>query len=230
MKIKLASKKIGAFLGAALSLTLANGEETVPVGWLEASPKLVRAGTYPNLEWEINYPVVENLVTVPPDNTIVPLQELTMKVRILGASFQYSATQYLYTQLWYKKNNGSWQNLWYGKQNQVNPSEVRYQTTVRADDTLYFGARGYRSGWLPFYYSTDDSPNMIVLKDGDSVPSSRPAFYQGSIESFLQPYLDDNRVIDIGPRDVIILYELGQTNPSSSGFDMQDLVALITFE
>ena len=36
--------------------------------------------------------------------------------------------------------------------------------------------------------------------------------------------------VKIGNRDLILLMELGQTNPNNSGFDLQDLVVLVTFE
>jgi hypothetical protein len=70
-----------------------------------------------------------------------------------------------------------------------------------------------------------------MLKDGDKVPQTTPAFQQGKIETFLKPYLSlDGRTVRIGNRDLIILVELGQTNPANSGFDLQDLVLLVTFE
>jgi hypothetical protein len=36
--------------------------------------------------------------------------------------------------------------------------------------------------------------------------------------------------VKIGDRDLILLMELGQTNINNSGFDLQDLVVLVTFE
>jgi hypothetical protein len=38
------------------------------------------------------------------------------------------------------------------------------------------------------------------------------------------------KTVKIGDRDLILLMELGQTNTTASGFDLQDLVVLVTFE
>ena len=70
-----------------------------------------------------------------------------------------------------------------------------------------------------------------MLKNGDRVPSTVPALNGNSIESFLKPYMNTStKTVQIGDRDLILLMELGQTSPSSSGFDLQDLVVLVTFE
>lgn len=49
---------------------------------------------------------------------------------------------------------------------------------------------------------------------------------QQSIEFFLDPYLDENGNVDLLPNQVLILNELGTTNPASDAYDFQDLVVL----
>ena len=203
----------------------------VPTGTLNVDRNMVRAGVNSQLDWNITYPSgITEIIEIIPPNTIVPKKNLKMKIRVLGASFQQTATKYLPVQAYWSKNNGSWSQLFYGYQTSVRPQDVLVSTNVKANDKINIGGRGYRSGWLPFYHTGGNAPNLVLLTDGDSVPSTVPAFYQANIEDFLAPYLDSNRKINIGERDLIILIELGQTNPSASGFDIQDLVLLVTFE
>jgi hypothetical protein len=70
-----------------------------------------------------------------------------------------------------------------------------------------------------------------MLKNGDRVPTTVPALNGNTIESFLKPYMNSStKTVKIGDRDLILLMELGQTNTNASGFDLQDLVVLVTFE
>ncbi|MEZ5434456.1 MAG: hypothetical protein R3F31_25480 [Verrucomicrobiales bacterium] len=64
----------------------------------------------------------------------------------------------------------------------------------------------------------------------DTPPTTTPLYQQPTLESFLRPYLDDNGNIKIGPMDVIYLMELTHTDRNNGGFDLQDLVILVTFQ
>ncbi|MEM9081340.1 MAG: hypothetical protein AAGC74_11685 [Verrucomicrobiota bacterium] len=202
-----------------------------PTGSLEASPRLVRAGTFPNLDWEINHPEVIDVVTIPPTNEIIPKSDLTMKVRVLGSAVSDSR-RYYDTQLWYKINGGwNWSFLFQGQHLEVDPGEVVLSRVVEENDVIQFGGRYYNRYWQTFFYSGTDTPNVLALKNGEAVPETHaPSYYQSTVESFLAPYLDENRRISIGPRDVILLFELTHTDTTHWGFDMQDLVVLVTFE
>ena len=50
-----------------------------------------------------------------------------------------------------------------------------------------------------------------------------------SLESFIKPYLDANGKVKIGPMDVIVFMELTHTNVNDPGYDLQDMVLLVTF-
>lgn len=204
---------------------------SIPRGTLSANRDLLRVGTKPTLTWQVEFPSeITTLIDIIPPNTIQPKRDVTMRVRVLGASFQQTTTQYLQVQSYWKLNGGSWQTVFDGYQTNVNASKVLVSQTVTKNSRINFGARGYRSGWLTLYNTASNTPNLVMLKNGDSVPSTTPAFRQGQIESFLKPYLDGNSRIKIGPKDLILLFELGQTDPESSGFDLQDMVMLVTFE
>jgi hypothetical protein len=40
----------------------------------------------------------------------------------------------------------------------------------------------------------------------------------------------DGKTVKIGNREFLVLMELGQTDPTRYGFDLQDLAVLVTFE
>lgn len=207
--------------------------DAVPRGTLNVDRDLVRTGTRSQLTWQIEYPApVTSVIDIVTPNVIKPKKDLKMRVRVLGASFQETATKFLPVEVMWSRNNASFSRIFYGLQTGVNPSSVVLDTTVKAGDTLNFGGRGWRSGaWLSLYRTNVATPNLVMLKNGDRVPTTVPALNGSSIESFLRPYMNTStKTVKIGDRDLILLLELGQTNTSSSGFDLQDLVILVTFE
>jgi len=217
--------------GIAL-ISAASALDEVPHGTLTVDRDMIRTGTKSQLTWNITYPApVTSVIDVQTPNVIVPKKNLNMKVRVLGASFQATLTQFLPVQAMWSKNGGAWTQIFYGLQTAVLPSVAVLNTTVKTGDKINLGGRGYRDGaWLPFYNTSITTPNLVMLGNGNQVPQTTPAFAQGDIESFLKPYLDPKTgLVNIGDRDLIILMELGQTNPAASGFDLQDLVLLVTF-
>jgi len=206
----------------------------IPSGILTVDRTLMRVGTRPQLDWKIAYPStsVTDVVEILTPNIIKPKSDLKMRVRVLGASFQQTSTTFLPVEAQWSRNSSAWTRMFYGRQTEVDPSKVVLETTIKKGDTVNFGGRGYRDkAWLPLYNTTMTTPNLVMLKNGDKVPATTPAFQQGLIESFLTPYLaSDKKTVKIGDRDLILLLELGQTDPRVSGFDLQDLVVLVTFE
>ena len=77
--------------------------------------------------------------------------------------------------------------------------------------------------------STDDVPEVIVLRNGDDVPNIEPFLDQAEIVDFIEDYVDfDTNKVAIGANQAIYLFELGSGGASSSSADFQDLVVLIT--
>lgn len=225
---------MAGILACLLAVTSTHAAENmVPTGTLTVDRDILRVGTKSQLAWSIEYPApVTEVIDIVPPNVIKPKKDLKMKVRVLGASFQETVTKFLPVEVMWSKNNSSWSRIYYGLQTLVVPSTVVLNTTVKKNDTINFGGRGYRDGaWLPLYNTASNTQNLVMLKNGDRVPSTVPALNGLSIESFLKPYMNTTtKKIQIGDRDVIMLMELGQTNTSNSGFDLQDLVVLVTFE
>lgn len=212
-------------------------EPLIPVGTLDAFPTLVQTGTHPTLTWDIQYPeAAPDVVTVDPDvDTVTPNTDLCMEVTVLGASYQIGTRRgkpvWGYVQAQVRVGGGSWNQFFYNTQDKVKPNQTYFSSSVPAGQEIDFRARSYNgSRWLDWRSTGYQTENVIALVNGQRPPSTIPAFNQGNIESFLDPYLDAGGYINIGPKDVIYLIELGQTNTSSSGFDLQDLVVLASFD
>jgi fibro-slime domain-containing protein len=78
--------------------------------------------------------------------------------------------------------------------------------------------------------SEDESPFVKMLRDGDPVPSIDGMDDQSSVVSYVVDYLDSSTdTMTMGDNQVIMLFELGTDDLSSSAADFQDLVVLITF-
>jgi hypothetical protein len=208
-------------------------EELRPTGRLDISSRLVRTGKLPTLDWEINYPLgLTEVVDINPDDSLDTAKETRMKIRLAGASYQpqgSDAVVLLQTRI--SSQGSSWQTLFKGTDSQIDADAYVYNGVVPSGTTIDFSARGKKNSryWTPSRNTLSENQNIIVLRNGDSVPQYTPAFKQGSIESHVSSYVQNGKIV-LGPRDLIYLVEVGQTNTQSGGFDMQDLVYIVTFE
>ena len=76
--------------------------------------------------------------------------------------------------------------------------------------------------------SHTSSDQLMVLRNGDTVPNISGYMGQSSVEDFVSDYIGDDGTVVLDENQSIYLFELGSTNPSSSAFDRQDLVVLVT--
>jgi len=77
--------------------------------------------------------------------------------------------------------------------------------------------------------STPSNQNVLVLRDGDSVPDIEGYKDQEKVEKYLQEYIDtDTKTVTLQPNQAILLFELGTTDMSASSADFQDMVMLVT--
>lgn len=236
---------LAALLAALVLLpALSSGQNQaplIPTGNLSAFPTFVQAGTHPTLTWNVVLPQsVVDIVDIVPPGTIKPKKNLTMKVRVLGASVkrvwtnsrgQVTKWEWVPTEALLRYNGGSYSRIFYNTHDKVNPNTIVRNQTVAKNSTIDFGGRYYVDGsWSTMFTSTSHQHNVIAMKNGDDPPTTTPLYQQPTIESFILPYLDAQGKIKLGPRDVIYLMELTHTNRNDSGFDLQDLCLLVTFE
>ncbi|MDF1823931.1 MAG: hypothetical protein P1U68_04770 [Verrucomicrobiales bacterium] len=208
-------------------------DPVIPTGSLSASPSVVQAGTYPSLEWNITYPeTVTEVVEIVDPGVITPKEDLYMDVRVLGASVSDGHT-WRKVEAWIAADGDYYYDRFFkGTQLEVNPSKIYFTKLVREGEENHFGGRYIESnGQTQTFYHTANTNtiNVRALVNGSSPPNYISAYGQGNISSFLEPYVDDQGKIDIGPMDVIYIFDLTHTDPNGWGFDMQDLVLLVTF-
>lgn len=209
-----------------------------PVGWLTANPTVVQTGTKPSLTWSITYPsVVKDYVDIVDPATVVPKEELDVEVRVLGNGVTVSSSNsntfsFVDAEATLSFDGGSYTRIFYGDNHDVNPSRVVWtKTRAQAGDSIRFGGRYYYNGWGPNYTSSGGTRNVRVLVNGDTPPSNVPDYDAPSLEDFIRPYLGHDGKVNIGPMDVIVFMELTHTDSqqSNSGYDLQDMVLLVTF-
>ncbi len=228
----------------------------IPTGKLNVDRTLVRVGSLSKLDWNIKFPVgptelrktqirvrilgssfQENRTNNGGGNNLDGVDSSNpsnIKKGIVDPSGTYDDEKklgkavLLPVEVMWNINNSSWTRLFYGTQSDVNPSTLVVDSTVNPTDIINFGAHGFRNkAWLPFYSTATPSQNVLVLQNGATIPT---IIQQTFIESILKPYLGADNKVKIGTRDLIILLELGQTNPIYADFNLQDLVILVTYE
>lgn len=216
-----------------------------PSGSLSVSSDLVRAESHVELNWAVDFPAfaedpLDPIVELPTDNSDPEVrQDVEAEIRVLGAGFGPS-----WNEFWVKGEvnwGEGWKELFEGRGAEVNPEEVVQEPELEAGDRLSFRFQGAQnsgpsnkeSQWRynTILSSSNDDDRLMILKNGDVIPNTVPAFDQGEIQSFLTPYLaDDGVTLELGPRDLIVLTELSNLYRGDSRADFQDLVILVTFK
>lgn len=213
----------------------------MPSGWLVATPTVVQTGTKPTLSWGVNYPsIVEDYVTVTQPATLQTDVELDCEIRVLGAgvtatasgstSYTFVPTEALFA---YGTSTTTYFRIFYGTNPQVNPNTVVWSKTIPKNTKLKFGGRYYyNKTWSTKYTSDSGTQNVRLLVNNSIPPSNVPDYNAPSLESFIKPYLSPAGRVQIGPMDVIVFMELTHPDSKSSegGYDLQDMVLLVTFK
>ncbi len=223
----------------------AAADPLIPVGVMTAYPTVVRTGTKPTLNWNILYPsTVGSVITINPPGTITITTQTYVNVQIVGTSTStttpggsgggcpttFNAATALPSEARFSLNGGTYTQLFYGTQAQVNPSKLLYSKKLNAGTVLNFGGRYVKNGvWTPFYTTNSSNLQVVTLKNGDYPPTNTPLYGQSNLASYLSPYLDASGRVAIGPMSVLILMELGSTVRTEPCFNLQDLVLLVTF-
>lgn len=226
-------KFVVPFLGAAMLVQAGEwaGKISTPDIGLEV-------GGIPNVEWSVTYPVdaVDDVITID-DGVITPKRCLNMAVRLLGASWG-NAYRFDYVQGNLYVNNSSTE-LFFGYHEQIDSTQVVFSQLVEPGETIKASARGWNSDkaykrsrkgyWGSTFNSWDNTPNVVLLKNGDEAPQLTPTYaIQRNVRGHLAPYMDvPTGKMVLGPRDVVYLFDFNDR--SSSGFDLQDFAVLLTF-
>ena len=202
----------------------------VPVGTLTAFPMLVQTGTHPELTWDIQYPEkIQDIAIVEPGGTIIPTKELCVSVNVIAAPFR-NGTDAEGNEIWgyveaqfAAEGVAPWTTFFYDSHAAVSPTWTYAKAKVRANSPMSFRARAYDgASWLGL---RSGAPNVAAFVKGSVLPST-----VGEIGDFLLPYTDGGRKVKIGPKEILILMELGETDIADPQYDLQDLVLLVSMD
>ena len=233
---------LAAAVFCSATITHSQEEETptIPVGTLSAFPTIVQTGTKPQLTWDITLPEgVDDIIEISGNGIIVPKRCLIMDIRVLGAPIkrpvyndqgEVEDWSWVLTEAQFNYHAQGFNRIFFDTHEYINPNEIVYSQAVAKDTILTFGGRyaeneGTWSEWL----SSTNSGRVVALMDGDTPPTNTPFSSQAGLEPFMLPYLDDNGNINLGAREAIVLMELTHSDPEESGYDLQDLVLLVSF-
>lgn len=247
---KPASMKLASIVGVAFVATFASVSEArpgnsnsskqvppAPIGWLSATPEIVRQGTHPNLAWSITHPSTDNDITVDPPGTLVLNEDVQVEITVIGTGVTTGGcdgdnTNWVPAEASVSVNGGGFTPVFYGTNLELDPSQVVwYDRKVRKGTSFDFAARYYfNNTWSTLYSSASDSLNVRVLKNGEFPPTAYPLHTSDSLKPFMKPYLDADGRIAIGHLDAIVMIELTQTaaNASNPCYNLQDMVLLVS--
>lgn len=215
--------------------TESHGDPFTPVGKMQVTPLVVQPGVHPSMTWEIDYPKsIPDLAVIVPPGKLVTTNDKPQKlqVRIAGVSMVEDEND-VPVALWIRtSDSGQWELLFYGREDEVDASEVLFQANVNEGTEIDFAARSQSptGGWSATQWTLSASSNVTALIQGDPVPTDSYALTNGvGVESYLTQFVDDEGdQIVAGPRDIIHLFELDGGSPGESSFDLQDLVIVTT--
>ncbi len=215
-------------LAITCTVTAEELDPPVPVGSLSVNQELVRQGAKPLLEWKIDFPAdVEDVVDIEDDDDVVTKTDLRVQVSVIGVGItdqngrEYPSSTYL------NFSSFGWLHLFTGAGYQVNPRVNYIDRIVPEGERIRFSSRVQLRGYS---YFSNESNNVVVLKNGDLPPGNAAGFadHQTSVADYLGPYIKNGRLA-LGPLDIIYAAELTHTDPSNRGFDIQDTIVLVRF-
>jgi hypothetical protein len=122
-------------------------------------------------------------------------------------------------------NNGHGNNL--DGVDVSNPGEGDGGPTGAVDPSGFFDDE--TNGWSDTRMTSVVDNTMVALKNGDPVPEIIAAVLVDDIEDYFSSFLNADQSINLGPQDMIYLFELDSREPGDPDFDMQDLVVVVTY-
>jgi hypothetical protein len=203
--------------------------DNTPIGEISSDGDVYRTGTYPALSWQINHNPTSILdwVLITEDGKIVTRADVTVRVRVLAADVQeltkhfdgsdyVEGSRYVEAGAYSSVESSNWREMFTGKQPLVDPTEIVWEQDLKENDELTFAARANFTG-MKWHYSVQNEETVIILKDGQTPPVLASWSSQTTLGEHIEPYLDEDGKIDLGPRDIIVAFELTGDPKNNNG-------------
>jgi len=214
-----------ALMGAAFANQSQSNSLDEPTGQLHINSSRIKEGGKALLSWSVTHP--QELLDVvdidPVTDTVVTTKKLIVKVSMIGTGVTSNNGTVQY-KTWnsIKVGNEGWTEIFAGKGDDVDMSEVLYEREVPEGTEIKFAA--YYDHWV---YNNDR--RVRTFKNGDYPPTvAASSSGAKSAEEYLQPFIVDGKLA-LGNLDYIYAAELTHTDTSSSGYDLQDSIVLVRF-
>ena len=179
-------------------------------------------------------------------DSVVPNETFISNFTVLGAQISYGGSYDMMVTAQFKVGNTIFDPWNYtkpvtGNLNNNKQRSWKLPTACPANTSVTICGKSWQhsssgnynldSSWKEYMtaYSTGDSANLIVLRNGSAVPNKPGYMGQASIATFVAPYVKDKKIV-LKENEAIFLFELGTTDTSSSAADFQDLVVLMSIE
>ena len=214
---------------AALVTYTQAAEPSIPIGKLHIDATVVVPNVIPNLSWEITHPIdVSDVVDIDEgSDTVTTTKKVLVKVSMIGTGItdrsgnQYDSVSEI------KFGSGDWEHIFTGPGRAVDTTDILIEKKIESGVKIQFRSR--YTGYPEWRHNT--SSEVQVLTKGQTPPSN-PASdnLATSAEKYLQDYTQGpGGTLSIGDLDIIYAAELTHTDTSSSGYDMQDSIVLVSF-
>lgn len=230
-------KKLFVSLVVALfasALTAAGQSKSVmplaPAGDLVATPSVVQTGTYPTLSWRIAYPAnIGRVATI--DKGVITLKKrayVSVKPIGVGVTGSYANATSSNVESRISVDGGSYEQLFYGTNDNVDPTHTLYNKQLNAGTNVSFGGRYVEDGtWKSFYTGNSSNLRVIALKSGDTIPTTYDLKENNRLAEYLKPYTDGSGKVKVGPTSAIVLMEVAADSSRDLNFDYQDVALLV---
>ncbi|MBL4890183.1 MAG: hypothetical protein JKX97_09215 [Candidatus Lindowbacteria bacterium] len=178
-------------------------------------------------------PTVGNTTTINSNGSLTLTNGASPTFTILGSSITYGATGPQVPVSLSLNVNGQAQQLFKGTGSTVGNADPSVLSNLPAGSQLDFSGSSYYP-WddtndIYTMNTQNNTPMIIALTNGMSIPDNTPFAQQPDIESFLGGIVDANGNVTIADNQILYLMELGTTNESSPAADFQDLVFMVEF-
>ncbi|MEL7662761.1 MAG: type IV pilin N-terminal domain-containing protein [Methanosarcina mazei] len=223
-------------------------EENVNVKLIDTGSKEVlpkyRIGFSPELPSPIDFEII--------DDTVVPQEDFISSFNVLGAAISMGSYDMMVTS---RLKVGSetfdpWGDYALPVTSNVNDGSTHswdLPATYQAGTSVTISGKSWQhkappknkpklnynldASWEGYMEvnSTDNSDNLIVLRNGDSVPTIQGMDKQPDIADFVEDYVENGKIV-LEDNEAIFLFELGTTDLHNSAADFQDLVVLMTID
>jgi hypothetical protein len=152
-----------------------------------------------------------------------------MRARVLGVALKPGDTGLPIAGYW-SSNGSPWEQFFHNCGANVDPGKAVLERISGPGEQLNFGARQQEAEWQPHHTTGHRGTGVTVLLNGDLPPTRSSANDRKGLAAFLFPYLGESGRLELGPCELILLWNCSTCEPGHPCRDMQGLVVLLSFE